>query len=129
MSLPTLIARGVLIATFVVAAIGKLRDPAGTKSGTLDLGVSPRVAALVARVLAPLELLICVLLIWQAKLGGIFAAALVLVFTVAIVLTLRRGKTPVCHCFGQRSSQPIGTDTIVRNTMLFILAVVVATQS
>jgi Methylamine utilisation protein MauE len=84
---------------------------------------------LIAGLLSPVELLISALLIWRGTIGGVLAALLLLVFSAAIAVTLRRGQTPTCHCFGQRSAQPIGTDTLVRNGVLFVLAIVAATQS
>ena len=50
------------------------------------------------------------------------AAALLLVFCVAIGRVLARGKTPDCHCFGNVGAAPVGRGTIVRNLVLVGLA-------
>jgi hypothetical protein len=36
--------------------------------------------------------------------------ALLVLFIVAIAVTLARGRKPDCHCFGQLHSKPIGWD-------------------
>ena len=48
-----------------------------------------------------------------------------LVFSVAIALSLARGRAPECHCFGQLHSAPAGPMTLARNAVLAALAVFV----
>ncbi|NEA35962.1 hypothetical protein G3I17_30575 [Streptomyces sp. SID13031] len=49
------------------------------------------------------------------------AAAVLLAFTVAIVLTLRRGGRQPCRCFGAKAT-PLGPAHIVRNVLLLVVA-------
>ena len=60
-----------------------------------------------------------------ATLGALLAAALLVGFTVAIVVNLARGKRPDCHCFGRLSSKPLGWGTVARNVVLLALAGIV----
>jgi hypothetical protein len=47
-------------------------------------------------------------------------------FTCLVVLNLRRGRRPPCHCFGRVGEPaPIGPGTVVRNVGLMALAVAV----
>ncbi|MGB8345310.1 MAG: MauE/DoxX family redox-associated membrane protein [Ktedonobacteraceae bacterium] len=46
---------------------------------------------------------------------------LLLIFTTAVIISLVRGRHFSCHCFG-RSSATIGPATIIRNTLLIVLA-------
>jgi hypothetical protein len=55
--------------------------------------------------------------------GFVGAAALLLVFTVAIGLMLRREERMPCHCFGA-GDVPLGPAHVVRNVVLLALAVI-----
>jgi hypothetical protein len=52
------------------------------------------------------------------------AAALLAVFTGAVVRALAGGRRPPCACFGALSARPIGARTVVRNLVLIALALV-----
>lgn len=121
----------VLAAVFLSAAWAKWRDPAGTRTGAVDLGVPDRWAGGVARVLPMAEAVVVVSLAVGvvirpvAVVGAGAALTLLAAFTVAVVRTLRAGRSPRCHCFGSRGGSPIGADTVVRNLALSALALVV----
>ncbi|MFC0628092.1 MauE/DoxX family redox-associated membrane protein [Kribbella deserti] len=57
-----------------------------------------------------------------AIVGFVLAITLLLAFTTAIVLTLRRGVRKACKCFGATST-PLGRAHVVRNLLLLVLAV------
>ncbi len=122
-----LAARLVLAVVFGVAGAGKLADLGGSRSALEGFGV-PRRAAAVGGVLLPVgELLVAVGLLvpataWWAGAGAI---ALLLMFLVAISVSLARGQAPDCHCFGQVHSAPAGWGTLLRNAMLLAFAGVV----
>ena len=120
-------ARVVLAAVFVAAAIGKVRDRAGTVQSARGLGVPARVAGPVAVALPIVELLSAVLLVVPStsRLGALLALGLLGAFSVAIGIALRAGRTPSCHCFGARSNRPISTDDLLRNAALMVLGLVV----
>jgi hypothetical protein len=58
----------------------------------------------------------------ERRLFGLVALATLLVFTGALVRVVRRGEHPSCACFGQWSSRPVGSATLVRNAVLIGLA-------
>jgi uncharacterized membrane protein YphA (DoxX/SURF4 family) len=121
-----LVLRLVLAAVFVVAAVGKARDQAGTRHSLESFGIPRELAPAVAVVLPIVEIAIAVALVpvataWWA---GVAALVLLVAFTAALTVGLLRGVEADCHCFGAVSSRPIGPATIARNLVLVALAVV-----
>ena len=119
-------ARLVIALVFVAAAVGKVRDPVGTRQSSRDLGVPERSAGRTARALPIVEAAIAALVLVPAthRIGAAFAVVLLAIFSAAIARTLRTGRRPACRCFGAVSAGPIGSDTLVRNGALIVLAVV-----
>lgn len=113
-----------LAGVFVVAAIAKLLDRAGTRETLAEFGVPARAAAPGAVALPLLELAIAVALIPAATAvpGAIAALVTLLVFTAAIAVTLARGAAPDCNCFGGLSRTTVGRGTLVRNALLAAIA-------
>lgn len=126
MTVLVLVARVVLAAVFVVAAVTKLVDRRGTRQAVAEFGVPERLAGPAAVVLPLVELTTAVMLLpaATAALGSMLALALLATFTTAIVVALLRGRAPACHCFGQRSGAPATWRTVARNSGLGALAVV-----
>jgi hypothetical protein len=93
-----------------VAATGRLSPwPAATATTRL------LAAAVVAAELAVLPLLLTPVTAWA---GFAVATALLIAFTGAIGLALRRGERTPCRCFGSSSRQPLGSAQVVRNLVL-----------
>jgi hypothetical protein len=113
-----------LAGVFVVAAIAKLLDRAGTRETLVGFGVPARAAAPGAVALPLLELAIAVALIPSATAvwGAVAGLATLLVFTAAIAVTLARGAAPDCNCFGGLSRTAVGRGTLVRNAVLAAVA-------
>ena len=123
----TTIARLLLALVFVVAAVGKLTDRPGVVTAAEALGVPGSMARPVAALLPVVELGVASALVWgpTAVVGaaaGLFVLALL---TGLVVLNLRHGRRPACHCFGRVDDAPIGTSTVARNLILMALAVAV----
>jgi peroxiredoxin len=126
MALAVLACRLILAAVFVVSGAAKLRDPSGAATASANLGVPRRAAKSAATAASVLELIAAVLLLTPALLfGAVLAVALLLVFTVAVVLTLRHGEHPDCHCFGTLHASPVGWRTVTRNVALLGAGVVI----
>ncbi len=127
MSPVVLLARIVLAAIFLVAALGKLRDGAGTRQAMRDFGAPAALAGTLALVLPALELTAAALLLIDATAvaGAVVSLVLLAVFSIAVARVLARGEAPDCHCFGQISSQPASWRTLARNAVLAALAVLV----
>jgi peroxiredoxin len=123
-----LICRLVLAAVLVVAGVAKLVDLAGSRHAAAEFGVPERWAGVFGLVVPVIELLTGVALLpsFSARFGGAVAAALFVVFSVAIARALARGEAPDCHCFGQLHSEPARPRTVARNVVLLAVAIFVA---
>lgn len=79
-------------------------------------------------VLPWIELVCGALLIaqWQRQVISLIVGSMLVVFTVAIIVQLARGRRPSCACFGSWSARPLGWRHVARNAALLVLAVVVA---
>ncbi len=119
--------RCVLAVVFIVAAIGKLLDLAGSRRALADFGV-PMCAVRLAGVALPVaELGVAVALLYRptARWGAVGALLLLLAFTAGVGRAMSRGEAPDCHCFGQIHSKPAGRSTLIRNVVLAAAAAVI----
>lgn len=119
--------RLILALVFVVAAAGKLVDLNRTRRTLIDFRVPRRLIRPAAWLLPLTELSVAVALLVQpaagwAAIGGTF---LLVLFMGGIVAAMARGEAPDCNCFGQIGSAPAGRETLLRNTALVALALVV----
>lgn len=123
--------RLVLAAVFAVAAVGKLRDRERSATSLAEFGVPALLADPASIGLPAVELLVAVglLLAPTARAGAIAALALLVAFTAAVALAVRRGQQPACHCFGSLGSQPVGGPVILRNAALAVIAAGVTAQA
>lgn len=119
-----LINRLVLAGVFGVAGIAKLFDRDGTRRSAVDFGVPAAAAGVFAITLPILEILIALSLVFVqvSWFGALGAAALLACFSIGMLIRMAKGEAPDCHCFGQLHSQPVGVKSLVRNIVLFILA-------
>jgi thiol-disulfide isomerase/thioredoxin len=126
MSVVALISSLVLAAVFAVAAITKLADRGGTREAVVAFGAPEWSAPFLALAIPLAELAVAALLLFAetAVVGAIGALVLLAVFSVAIGVSLARGRAPDCHCFGQLHSAPASWKTLARNGVLAGLAVV-----
>jgi thiol-disulfide isomerase/thioredoxin len=111
-----LAARLLLAAVFIVAGVAKLLDPAGSRRALAGFRVPERLVSPLALALPLAECAIAIGLLavataWPAAIG---ALVLLVAFMTAVGLTLLRGRTPDCHCFGQLYSAPVGPSTLAR---------------
>ncbi len=123
----SLLARLVLAPVFAVAGWTKLSDTDRTREMLAGFGVGRGILDLMAVALPLVELAVAAALIAPpaAFAGALAASALLALFTGAIVLKLSQGDHPICNCFGQIGSTPIGPVTLVRNGVLAGLALLV----
>jgi thiol-disulfide isomerase/thioredoxin/uncharacterized membrane protein YphA (DoxX/SURF4 family) len=119
-----LIAALILAAVFAAAGIAKLADRGGTRTAVREFGAPESLGGLLALLLPLAELTVAILLLPGPTRAVGAAGALVLlgIFSVAIAVSLARGRTPDCHCFGQLHSAPASWKTLVRNGLLAVLA-------
>jgi thiol-disulfide isomerase/thioredoxin len=124
MSTIALVARLVLAVVFAVAGIAKLRDRAGTRAAIVDFGGPESIAGVLALVLLLAELAVAGLLLpaTTTPAGAAGGLALLALFSGAIAVSLARGRSPECHCFGQLHSAPASWKTLGRNAALAAVA-------
>jgi hypothetical protein len=113
-----------LAVVLAVSGVAKLLDGAGTREAVLGFGVPSRLVPYVAGGLAPAELVTAVLLLLPGArvVGLVLAVLLLLAFTVAVVLALRAGRRPECHCFGRIGGADVSARTVARNLGLLVVA-------
>jgi peroxiredoxin len=122
-----IVARLALAAVFIVAAAAKLRDRAGARQAVADFGLPVALVGPVAQSLPYSEIILALGLIpaatacWAAL--GVFL--MLAGFTTGMVVNLRRGRKPACHCFGEMDSAPIGWHSLIRNAILGLVALVI----
>jgi len=119
--------RVVLLLTFGVAGIAKLRDRAGTERTLVEFGLAKNLAAPGSVALPCVELLTaaCLLFVRTSVVGAVSALVLLVLFLGGICYNLAHDRKPACNCFGQISSTPIGPLTVVRNVVLALFALAV----
>ena len=115
---------------FLVSAVSKVRSRdswlAFTESvralGVRRDGLVPTAATLVVLTEFAVVALLAVPVRGAAVGGFGLAAVLLLVFTAAIAMTLRRGVRTSCRCFGA-SDAPLGGWQVARNAVLVVVAI------
>lgn len=123
-----IVARLLIAAVFLTAAVTKARDPKRMRKGLHAFGVPTSAALPFGLALVAVEFAtgIGALIPMASHVAGIAAVVLLALFSSAIAVNLVRGRRPVCNCFGQQSSKPIGPETLARNIVLGAIAATVA---
>lgn len=128
MAVALLLARLLLSAVFLIAGFAKLADLPGSQKALRQFGVPETLARPLGIVLPLVEVVTAIALVsvhW-AWYGATGALILLLAFIAGMSYNLARGRRPDCHCFGQLHSAPVGPSTLVRNTLLALVAALVA---
>lgn len=114
-----------LASVFVVSGAAKFADRDGTREAVAGFGVPSGMVPVVALSLAPVEFLVAVLVLIPATaaVGLALALALLAAFTAAVIIALRAGRRPECHCFGRIGGADISGRTVARNAALILIAV------
>lgn len=116
--------RVLLLAVFLTSAVGKVRDRAaweGFVRSVRDFELVPARSALAvaAAVVGGESAAVLLLAVTVTVPAGLAVAGVLLaVFTVSIVLTLRKGVRAACRCLGS-AALPLGRRHLVRNGLLF----------
>jgi hypothetical protein len=121
------VVRLVLAAVFVVAAVGKAADLAGSQRAVQAFGVPRSLASVIGTLLPLAELGVAVALLYRgwARGGALAAFVLLAALSVAIARLIATGRTPDCHCFGRVHSEAAGILTVCRSSCLALAAGVV----
>jgi len=115
-----LLARIALAGVFTLASVTKLLDRKGFERGLTQFGVSDQFAGGLSYVIPLAEIAVAAafLIDWLALVAAAFALVLLGAFSVAITVSLVRGRRPECHCFGVLKPEPIGSGVLIRNGIL-----------
>lgn len=110
-------------AVFLTAGIAKLRNrrvfPGVVANYRL---LSPALVGTVASLLPPAEVAIGLCLIAGISLAAIPAAALLLLFAVAMAINIRRGRSHIdCGCGRSELRQTLSATLVIRNVVLAML--------
>lgn len=122
-------ARLSLALALIPAAVAKLLDRRRFTAGIVDYRIVPEPVASALGIVIPVaELGIGLGLVAgiAPAIVGPAATALFVVFTIAVAVNLRRGRSIACNCFGIAATSTIGAGTIVRNCFMLALCVCVA---
>jgi uncharacterized membrane protein YphA (DoxX/SURF4 family) len=124
MSLALLLARMTLALVLLVAGTAKAGNPGRTRQTLLDFGVPRRLVPGLTWSLPLAEVGCGVALVGDrtTRWGAAGSLALFIVFLVAILWNLNRGRRPDCGCLGQLRPTPIGWGLVVRNFGLIAMA-------
>ncbi|WP_432870062.1 MauE/DoxX family redox-associated membrane protein [Microbispora rosea] len=109
---------------FLMSAVSKLRGRAAYEEFTAATRALVRLPSRpVAALVVAAEITVAPLLAWRptALAGFCVALGLLVAFTAAIVVALRRGRRVPCRCFGA-SAVPVGTGHLARNAVLIAAA-------
>lgn len=120
-----LLARAVIAAVFVYAAVGKMSDVRGFAEDIANYQMLPDASiTFVALTLPLLELFIGLALVSGvgARGASLLAVGLLLAFSGAMVQALARGIDLECGCFGEAAAASVDTWTVARNMVLAAIA-------
>jgi len=120
------LARITLAAVFSIAAIPKLQDPTGFVAAIDNYHLLPGLATRIAAVGLPvteLWIAVAVLLPRLTRGASALAAALLLLFSIAMVQAIARDIDLDCGCFGTSSELGVNWWSVARNVGLCALAV------
>lgn len=117
------LSRGVLGGTFLLAGMAKFASPRAAATAVAEFG-APAFARPLLRGLPHVEVAVALSLAFAATawFGAWTAAALLVIFIVAMLANLARGRRPDCNCFGQVRPAPISALTVLRNVVLLAVA-------
>lgn len=116
-----------LAGLFAWAAVVKGRAPVRTERAFVRLGL--RGARPLARVVPVVEALCAGALVTAPRVGGWLAFGLLVAFTGVLVPVVVAGRRVPCGCFGSGSEEAVTLETLVRNGLLMVGALMVASVS
>lgn len=119
-----LILRVFLAFVALVAGVGKLMDPAGSRQAMGDFGVPSWLVEPAARTLPVVEIALGLLVLVDStsRIASLGLALLFFAFSLGIGNLLRQDKAPPCNCFGAVHSEPVSVFTLARAILLIALS-------
>jgi hypothetical protein len=108
----------------LLSVLPKLRHPVPFAQSVIAYDILPdRVSSAFAMVLIPLEVFLAIAFVtdWLTHIALPLATAMLMVFLVAVGITLHRGNKIPCGCFGD-AGERISVRTLVRLLLLLTMA-------
>jgi len=127
-----ILARVALGVIFLVAAWGKIADPASLAKIIHNYNILPDVLINPAALVLPwVEVVIGVCLVtgYACRGASLFATVLLIVFIAAMAYAYFRGYNTQCGCFTTKADEPISPVSLVRDGSMLVLAAVVLAGS
>jgi uncharacterized membrane protein YphA (DoxX/SURF4 family) len=112
---------------FIFAAVTKIADPAGFSQSIYNYKLMPDFLINVLAIVFPwIELVVGILLIFgiSVKENSAILTGLLVVFIIAIVISLARGLDINCGCFGTVEGSKVGLMKILENVGLVLLGLI-----
>lgn len=127
MATSQLIFRACLALVFAWAALAKWQSPGGLNASLQAIGLEHKVVKLLSFLLPIAELSAAILLAipFTAWYGGILASLLLIAFIGYATRVIRSGKPVDCSCFGAKKQVPVGWNTIIRNSGLLLMSLII----
>lgn len=131
MDVVVLVCRFLLAAVLVSAGVAKLSGRSDLERAIRGFGLLRPAWVAPAAVWLPRIELTCGLLLGLGVLirpVAVVSGLLLVAFSVAIAVSLARGRAVTCGCFGNASARPVGLATLARAWALLAAAALVATS-
>ncbi len=125
-------ARLVLGVVFVWASLDKIYHPDLFARSVANYQLLPEVLVNLAAVVLPWVELICGLLLLSgqwARAAALITALMLLVFIVAVGISLARGLDIHCGCFDTASGRQVGLTLLIEDLGLFVLALLLTVRA
>ena len=119
------VARVALGVIFLVAAWGKIVDPAALAKIIHNYHILPDVLVNLAALILPwveVVLGVCLITGFASRGASLLATALLVVFVAAMTYAYFRGYNTQCGCFTTKADEPISPTTLMRDGSMLILA-------
>ena len=122
-----LIFRIIVAFVFIIAGIEKISDPSGFSTSIENYSLFPIFTINIIAVILPwIELIAGILLLFgvMVKENSAIISVLLILFTIAISISLTRGLNIECGCFGTTLGNQIGLIKIVENLLILIMSLI-----
>jgi len=124
-----LLVRIILSLVFIFAGIEKITNPAGFSDSIGYYKLFPSLLVNLSAIIIPwIELITGILLLLgiSVKENAAIITTLLIIFTLAIIISLIRGLNIDCGCFGTAFGEKIGLLKVTENILLIICGVMLA---
>jgi hypothetical protein len=118
---------------FIAAAVGKARPSSFQRfaASLAEYGVPQPLRTVTGGSVIATESVVALGVLWARSAGVAFLLAVLMigVVTGAAALALRKGRQPLCNCFGGRNATPVGRGEFYRNAVIVGVALLGAVVS